>query len=368
MADLTDQMNFRFGNIAALYYEILREKMPRQLDLLDAWFPGLIIKADASDGQTKREAEYQDLECMIHAVRYHGRFYSGESVRVSQITGRLVGTASGNKEKERKNAERIQKHIAECLIRDMTLTPRLKDNTAQMFRCFSAEQEAEMRKRLYQVTTELTSRREAASADERAVEAFPMDDEAFEGTIWNAVYQLNLSAHSGLCNAYLWLLTGSLLRNEIGRVLRMYDSAFIAVHRQESETGELRDKLNYLMHPEEYEYTFNGDEKDLQNRFPDIEWYCDRCGAHLNEQTGFNDYLSRWKCQMCGYENKLDISEIYGNKEDWQNRVRRTDARKFEEALERRRRELGEERRKNTSERFKKGGTEKRTGDTEEDT
>lgn len=43
--------------------------------------------------------------------------------------------------------------------------------------------------------------------------------------------------------AFLWLLTGSLLRNETGRVLRMYDSSFIAIRRQMSETGELEDKL-----------------------------------------------------------------------------------------------------------------------------
>ena len=48
-------MDFRFGNIAAVYYEILGEKMPRQLELLDAWFPGLIVVADESDGETKRE-------------------------------------------------------------------------------------------------------------------------------------------------------------------------------------------------------------------------------------------------------------------------------------------------------------------------
>ena len=53
-------MDFRFGNIAAVYYEILGEKMPRQLELLDAWFPGLIVVADESDGETKRDAEYMD--------------------------------------------------------------------------------------------------------------------------------------------------------------------------------------------------------------------------------------------------------------------------------------------------------------------
>ena len=176
-----------------------------------------------------------------------------------------------------------------------------------------------------------------------------MNDEAFDGTIWNAEYQLNLSSHSGLCNAYLWLMTGSLLRNEIGRVLRMYDSSFIAIHRQHGETWELMDKLNYLLHPEEYEYTFDGDEEDLEERFPDVEWYCDECGAHLNEQEGFDDHLPAWKCRVCGYENKLDISEIYENDEDWQNQIRPVDAGKFANAVERRRKELQEKETTNTS-------------------
>lgn len=170
-----DWMRFRFGNVAAVYYEILGEKTPRQLDLLDAWFPGLIIVTDESDGQAKREATYDESKCMIHAVKYHGRFYSGDSTRISQIIGRLVGTASGNKEKERKNAELIQEHIAECFVTDMTLTPRLKDNTIRLFNRLSAEQQAEMRDRLQLLIKELSDAREATGAEKRKEEAFPMN-------------------------------------------------------------------------------------------------------------------------------------------------------------------------------------------------
>ena len=92
----------RFGDVASIYYDLLEEKMPKQMDLLDMWFPGLIITEDASDGNTKVPAEYKDLEYKIHAVRYKGRLYAGESKRVSQILGRLTGTAAGNKEKEQK--------------------------------------------------------------------------------------------------------------------------------------------------------------------------------------------------------------------------------------------------------------------------
>ena len=42
-----------------------------------------------------------------------------------------------------------------------------------------------------------------------------------------------------------------------------------------SETGEVEDKLNVLFHPENYHYTYFGD--DLDKRFPGVEWYCDGC-------------------------------------------------------------------------------------------
>lgn len=330
-------MGLRFGNVAQIYYEICGKAVPKQLDLIDQWFPGLIVSIDPSDGNTKTPADYVDLEYRIHAVKYHGKLYSGSSARVSQILGRLIGTAAGNRQKERKTAELIQKHVAECFVRDMELTPRLKDRAAGLLDEMTDEQKAEMYGRLYDLTCSLAFDRKAAEEYDRRTELFPMDEEVFDGTIYNAAYQLNLGTYAGLCNAYLWLLTGSLLRNEVGRVLRLYDSSFIAVRRQFSETGELEDKLNSLYHPETYYYTFDGD--DLDSRFPGVEWYCDHCGAHLNEQAGFDDHLSEWKCAACGHENELDISEIYENDEDWKNRIRQVDADKFADAVRRRKRE-----------------------------
>lgn len=337
--------DFRFGNIASIYYEITGEKLPKQLDLIDTWFPGLVIVTDDSDGETKRDASYADYEYMIHAMKYHGKLYSGSSTRVSQIAGRLIGTAAGNKEKERKAAELIQKHVADCFVNDMTLTPRLKDNAVRLFDRLSGEQLDEMEQILYELVLDLAKQRASVSDYDRKTELFAMDDETFDGTIYNAAYQLRLETFAGLCNCYLWLLTGSLLRNEVGRVLRLYDSSFIAIRRQISETGELTDKLNYLFHSEQYWSTFDGDENDLKERFPDVEWYCDQCGEHLNEQEGFDDHLPVWKCTKCGYENKLDYSEIYDNDEDWKNRVNPVDVEKFKEAIEYRRAELEAEKR-----------------------
>lgn len=349
-----DTPDFRFGNMAQLYYELAGTKLPKQLDLIDAWFPGLIIAEDDSDGESKTEAFYVDQEYMIHAVRYHGRLYAGSSTRVSQICGRLIGTASGNKEKERKASELIQKHVAECFIRDMTLTPRLQENTARLLGRLTQEQQSALCQQLTDLVYALARQRAETDDYDRKTELFSMDDETFDGTIYNCAYQLNLGAFRNLCNAYLWLLAGSLLRSEIGRVIRLYDSAFIAVRRQISETGELKDKLDNLFHHEEYCYTFDGDEEDFKNRFPNIEWYCDGCGAHLNEQEGFDDHLPEWKCRACGHGNRLDLTECYDNDEDWKNHIRPLDRDRFEDALRRRKLELGE--RKRQEEQKKQGG------------
>lgn len=336
--------NLRFGNIAAIYYNLKDEKVPKQMDLLDIWFPGLIIQEMESDGKTKVPAEYVDREYMIHAVRYNGKLYSGGSKRVSQILGRLTGTASGNQEKERKSAEMIQKHVAEQFIRDMELTPRLKENVENLIDQLSDGQLEEMDQQIFDLLYDLAEQRKGMDDYSRKTEPFAMDDEVFDGVIYNAAYQLNLESYDGLCNAFLWLLTGGLLRNETGRVLRLYDSSFIAVNRQISETGELEDKLNYLFHPEEYYDTYSGD--DLDNRFPGIEWYCDQCGAHLNEQEGFDDHLPSWKCLKCGVENKLSVEEIYDNHEDWRNGIRKADPDKLADALEVRQQEIDAQKKK----------------------
>ena len=339
--EIQEKTELRFGSIARIYYEISGAKFPKQLDLLQEWFPGLIVSVDSSDHVTKKPADYADREYRIHAVRYHCRLYSGGSTRISQICGRLIGMASGNQEKERKTTELIQKHVAERFICDMELIPALKENVAAHLEKWSEEQASALAQTLFVLLYDLAENRKNTEEYERRTEPFAMDDETFDGVIYNAAYQLSLSSFAGLCNAYLWLLVGGLLRNEAGRVLRLYDSSFIAIRRQSGENGELVNKLNCLFYPDSYEYTYSGD--DLENRFPGVEWYCDGCGAHLNEQDDFDDHLPSWKCTACGYENRLDASEIYENDEDWQNRIRPVNWGKFQAALEERKQKQQEE-------------------------
>lgn len=339
-----EEEELRFGDIARIYYDLLEEKMPKQMDLLDCWFPDLIIAVDASDGNTKVPAEYKDLEYKIHAVRYKGRLYSGESKRVSQILGRLTGTAAGNKEKERKTAELIQKHVVEQFIVDMELTPRLKDHVDELFQRLTDEQLEELYQFLLQHLYDLIQYRKSLDDYQRKTEPFPFDDEVFDGILYNAAYQLNLESYEGLRNAYLWLLTGGLLRNETGRILRMYDSSFIAIYRQQGVTEDIEDKLNYLFYPENYHSFYAGD--DLDKQFPGIEWYCDQCRAHLNEQEGFDDHLPEWKCTQCGYTNPIGIDQIYETEEDYRHGVRKVDHVDFAHAIDERRKEIEEEKNK----------------------
>lgn len=330
-------ISLRFGPIAALYYHTAGRKIPKQMDVIEDWFPSLMIETLPSDGRTKIPADYADREFRIQAVKYNGSFYAGESRRVSQILGRLCGTAEGNREKERKTAELMQKHAAEQFICDMELTPRLKERAAAHLESLDDKQLEAFYDLIYETLYHLAEERAAADEYELKTEAFAMDDEVFDGVLYQAAYQLSQGTGRGLCLAYLWLLTGGLLRNEAGRVLRLYDSAFIAIRRQKSETGELTDKMDYLFHPEWFYDIYEGD--DFKSRFPGIEWYCDGCGGHLNEQPGFDDHAGAWTCRLCGYENRLSSDEIYDNEEDWLNGIRKADPEKLEEAVERRRRE-----------------------------
>lgn len=59
----------------------------------------------------------------------------------------------------------------------------------------------------------------------------------------------------------------------------------------------------------------------MKKRFPDIDWYCDRCNAFLNIQTGFNDNKNTWECTECGYVNSISedaiVSDDYDDYEEY---------------------------------------------------
>lgn len=48
----------------------------------------------------------------------------------------------------------------------------------------------------------------------------------------------------------------------------------------------------------------------MEERFPNIDWYCDECDAYLNDQPGFDDHCDVWVCTECGCENKISEDQI----------------------------------------------------------
>ncbi|MBQ8067134.1 MAG: hypothetical protein IJ201_02165 [Solobacterium sp.] len=310
----------RFGSAARLYSSTINESMPNQLDLLDRWFPCLIVQETEHDGAFRKEAEYNDRGFCIEAVKYNGSFYAGGSRRVAQITGRLVGSAKGNQEKERKTASILQKHLAEVMVTDLSVLPSLQRSVLERIEKFNEEQRESFYVAILEYVEAVLVNWETKAEYERLEELFPLDSEVFEGILYNAVYQMVIQTDQSIANGYLWLLLGGLLRNEAGRVLRLYDSSFIPIRRQSSEDGSIRDKLRYLIAAEQYESFYEGD--DLDQRYPGIEWYCDRCEAHLNEQEGFTDRNPIWVCTACGYENRIGADVIFNNREDYHHQIR----------------------------------------------
>lgn len=55
----------------------------------------------------------------------------------------------------------------------------------------------------------------------------------------------------------------------------------------------------------------------MSERFAGIDWWCDRCGANLNGQSGFDDHKYTWKCTECGFKNSISRDNIYESHEDF---------------------------------------------------
>lgn len=323
-----------FGDIAGLYYSFNNIKTPKQLDQIDIWFHGLLIFPRANSKH--QEPEYYENRYIILADWDDNYTYyaGGTSNRVTQIVGRLIGTAKSNQEKDRKDAELIRKHIASILVTDFSYIDKLQKNTDEMLNRIPEERIKDFHYEIFNYMCDLIESRNAMSAEEKNDEPFPFDDYVFDDLIYNVAYQLHLFSYEGLVNAYLWLLLGGFLRNQIGLLTKMFHSGFVAVNRQLSEYGSLSDKINFLFNPDEYYSTFSGN--DVESKYPDTTWICDNpeCKAILNQQEGFDENLNEWKCKDCGYINKIDISVIYNNEEDYLNDRDPVDPKDYKDAIE----------------------------------
>lgn len=56
----------------------------------------------------------------------------------------------------------------------------------------------------------------------------------------------------------------------------------------------------------------------MTERFPDVDWYCDRCGEYLNSQSGFDDHRYVWPCEKCGHKSSISAANIYDSAKDFQ--------------------------------------------------
>lgn len=57
----------------------------------------------------------------------------------------------------------------------------------------------------------------------------------------------------------------------------------------------------------------------VSERFPNVDWWCDRCDAHLNGQSGFDDHKYTWACESCGHKNSISRDNIYESREDYES-------------------------------------------------
>lgn len=60
-------------------------------------------------------------------------------------------------------------------------------------------------------------------------------------------------------------------------------------------------------------------ETNISERFPNIDWWCDRCNAYINDQSGFDDHKYVWQCTQCGHKNSISGSNIYESEDDYRN-------------------------------------------------
>ena len=310
-----------------LFHHVFAMKVPKQLDLLDFFYPDLVVCEEPAETILKEEAFFDDKDLMIHAEKRNDSFYAGGSKRVSQITARLIGTSKGGLEKERQTSARIRERIArELTARHYPVAMLLK-----YWKDILEELDEDILSRLadlLSVYIDNVTDRYVNHPDEAGAEAFPFRDDVF------SAYQerlVNAWNKASLECVLVWLLLGALLRNEISGLVLRYACDFCFF----SEAASLPDMETCT------ESFYEGD--DLDKRFPGIEWFCDRCGDRLDHQSGFDDHLRVWKCTKCGYKNPIEISEIYDSDEARKEKRAPVDPDDFYRALKRRSDELEKE-------------------------
>lgn len=314
--------DLRVGYIASFYYrDVQKSRIPGQLTILHELYPGLLVELIPSDENQKQDAVYDDISGMIRASFYHGKLYAGGSSRISQITARLTGTARSGIEKERRTAANIQIRIAGQLCEDPDLLISFWNAHQSRFANWPEEKIERIVTSIFDYIEKLLLH------DFSSDELFPMDSEVAAELMSRMINRLYTDSEEGFLDAWIWLLLGALLRNEIRRLLYCYRADFSLISENSlSPSSEAIDTEN-----KDYEYYYEGD--DMEKRFPGIEWYCDRCGERLDTQEGFHDFVHVWKCTNCGFKNRIEVDEIYDTETDYQAGNTPMDRKEFFRAL-----------------------------------
>ena len=75
----------------------------------------------------------------------------------------------------------------------------------------------------------------------------------------------------------------------------------------EDEARWVCSSCGYEIHGDQLQLDKHGNvEKTLE-----IDWYCDECGAYLNDQLNFNPYDNEWTCTECGYVNDITKDNVW---------------------------------------------------------
>jgi len=327
----------RLSDISKICSSYVSSGARNHMDVLEYWLPGTVINLRDSEKERKNPPAYNYDNCVIYASVYQGHIYATGDATVTQIMGRLYGSARGNVEKERKNAEIIRKHVSRELVKNRDLLSTLIIGIKEKIEGLQEDIRYALCEDLLIYVFELAEKRIDMTPLERDSEAAAMDDEVFDSVLYNAGNQLREFSVDGTSRAILWLMLGGLLRNEAGRIYRVFNSAFIPAFRQGDLPATILDKLEAMYFPEDFEEVYTGD--DLEKRFPGIEWICDNCGSYLNVQEGFDDHLPVWQCRSCGSLNFITADAIYMNDEE-RAQDKPVDWDKMKKAIELRKNEL----------------------------
>ena len=60
-------------------------------------------------------------------------------------------------------------------------------------------------------------------------------------------------------------------------------------------------------------------DSSMNDRFPGIDWYCDRYNAQLNSKSGFDAHHYVWKCTECSHKNSISSDSICDSEEDFRS-------------------------------------------------